>query len=130
MAAEAVGRPDLRGHAASYGDGVTAPQSAIWRSLGRRAQATKGCGSGLDYGERAVQRLTQSPGARSPQLADGRVGEDASARPWRRPRLDVVVTRALHQVDQAAEGGGGAVSRPGVVVDEGAWLVLAMCHLV
>ena len=46
-----------------------------------------GCGSGLDHGERAVQWLTQSPGARSPQLADGRVRGDASARPRRRPRL-------------------------------------------
>ena len=43
---------------------------------------------------------------------------------------DVVVTRALYQLDQAVGGGGGAVSRPGVVVDKGAWLVLAMRHVV
>ena len=42
---------------------------------------------------------------------------------------DVVVTRALHQLDQAVGGGGGAVSRPGAVAGEGAWLVLAMRHV-
>ena len=43
---------------------------------------------------------------------------------------DVVVTSALHQLDQAVGVGGGAVSRPGAVAGEGAWPVLAMRHVV